>query len=528
LVLRRTQLWATVSIAAAAFAYAWVLQGVGGYPQNSQYALVRALAAGTPNIDRTRHEVGELGTLDARFFEGHYYSNKAPGLAFLTVPPYLLLERLGAAEPGDPSEMLWALGLVGVVLPATLLLVLVRRVGEWLEPGCGTVAAIVLGLGTLVLPYATMLYNHVLAALLAFAAFVVLHGERRSAPRLAPLVVAGALAGLGVTTEYANVLAAAVLLGYAAARGRPLRRALAYGGGLLLGVAPLLAYNVWAFGSPFHNSYSGRLLRGGESFGGSSSAGDQLPIPRGPALLENLASSTGIAILAPVVVWGAAGLVLVWRRGWRAEALTAVGIGALFLAYVSSYGASFGGFGPGQRYLIPVLPFVAFPLAALLRAYPATTVGLALVSGTIMVSATATHALAGYDGEWFSRVAERQFTSTAASVVDVTGWYAIAPFFAAVGTAAVAAGLATTAVRTSPADTMLAGAAVLAWALLAATAPRAAALGGTSDDWGAYWAVAALAAGAVLLLGAMRLRAPREEVPLSEAAAASPRRRAGV
>ena len=51
---------------------------------------------------------------------------------------------------------------------------------------------------------------------------------------------------------------------------------------------------------------------------------------------------------------------------------------------------------------------------------------------------TATGPLAAYDGQWLERVANRQFMTTAASLVGVSGWYAIAPFFLA---AVVAVGL---------------------------------------------------------------------------------------
>lgn len=481
---------------------------MGGSPQGGQYALVRALASGTPQVDRTRHEVGELGTLDARYYEGHYYSNKAPGLAFLTLPAFLALDGLGAAPPGDPSRMLWALGLVGVVLPAVLLLLLVRWLADRIEPGFGTGAALILGVATLVLPFATLFYNHVLAAFLLFAAFVVLFVERvgRGArPWL--LAAAGVLAGLAVTSEYVSLLGAVVFLGYALRRKALVRRALSYGCGLLVGVAPLLAYNWWAFGSVTHNSYSGKLLLGGAELGRDVQPAENPPELNLAIVLENLVSATGLLTLAPVVACGAAGTVLLWKRGWRAEALVVVAVSGLFLIYVSNYGSSFGGHGPGPRYLIPILPFLAVPLAVALRELPVTTIGLAAVSAIVMGSVTATHALAGYDGEWLTRFEQRAFTSTAASLVSVTGWYTILPFFAALVAAAIAAGLATPALRPSRADTAFALAAVLGWALVAAEAPRTAALGGESDRWQAYWAVDALCAVAAAGYALTRVRA---------------------
>ena len=51
-----------------------------GWNQGAHYALVRALADGTPTIDRTRFEVGGGGTGDISRIHGHYYAAKAPGL----------------------------------------------------------------------------------------------------------------------------------------------------------------------------------------------------------------------------------------------------------------------------------------------------------------------------------------------------------------------------------------------------------------------------------------------------------------
>ena len=122
---------------------------------------------------------------------------------------------------GVPLRALWQMGLWAVVLPAILLLVLLRRTVERIEPGLGTAAAVTLGLGTLMLPFSTMLFAHVPAALLAFLSFALLF-ERDAGPwRIA---AAGAAAGLAISTD-APLAAPAVLLGlYAASRVPHLRR----------------------------------------------------------------------------------------------------------------------------------------------------------------------------------------------------------------------------------------------------------------------------------------------------------------
>lgn len=75
------------------------MQGVG-YNQNAHYALVKALSDGTAVIDDKLGELGELSTRDISRYRGHFYSNKAPGLAFLTMPLYVVLEAAGARTLG--------------------------------------------------------------------------------------------------------------------------------------------------------------------------------------------------------------------------------------------------------------------------------------------------------------------------------------------------------------------------------------------------------------------------------------------
>lgn len=493
-----------LALVACAVAFAWPLQGTG-FNQNSHYALVRALAEGTPRIDNTYHEVGDLSTLDTTMVDGHLYANKAPGLAFATLPAYLALDAAGVVGTGDPTRMLWALGLVGCVLPAVLALLLVRWTGDVVAPGFGTVAAVAVGLGTLLLPFATLFFSHALSAFLVLAAFALLLAVRRGPSRLGLVAAAGTVAGLGVVTEYPNGIALAVLGIYAVARTGWLRRGLAYGAGAFAGLLPLLLYNRWAFGAFTHVSYIGER-QDNPATPGTSLQHVPSPSPSFVRTLETLFSTSGLLTLAPVLVGGLVGLPLLYRSGRRTEALVVSSIGALFLLYNSSYGSNFGGFSAGQRYVLPIVPLLGAPLALAFRRFPAMTVALALVSGIIAVATTATHALAGYDLEWFQRVSSRQFTYTPGLLVDVTGWYTILPFFAAACAAAVLAAFATTWERVRPAEFTAAGAAVFTWAVIAAGAPKTPALGGDADTYGGYLAVFVVVA--ILALAAVALRAP--------------------
>ncbi|MGH3104724.1 MAG: hypothetical protein ACRDN6_11585, partial [Gaiellaceae bacterium] len=432
-----------LAIVVLALGYATFAQGIG-WNQNAHFALVRALADGTAVVDPYRDESGDVAWVD-----GHYYSTKAPGLAFATLPAYVALDRLGllgrlASVPGATDASvgtLWALGLVGVVLPAGLLLLLVRRLAGELEPGLGTATALIAGLGTLLLPFATLFFAHALSAFLGFAAFALVWRERRrSGPvRAGRLAAAGLVAGLAITTEYPLALVAVGVGAYALARGEILRRGLTYGAGLAAGLVPLLLYNAWAFGSPFHLSYENAVLVGGASghdvLGANDAGFFGVGAPSLSTAGELLFSRIGLLTLAPVLCLGVGGIVLLYRRGLRAEALLTGGLAAAYLVYSSGYHDPFGGFSPGPRFLVPVLPFLVLAVAPVLRRLPATTLALAAVSALLMIGVTVSGPLLAFDGRFHERIAEGWFNGRS--------WLTIVPFLVLATLSAVLAARAT-------------------------------------------------------------------------------------
>jgi hypothetical protein len=454
-----------VAVVALAFVLAYPMQ-VNGWNQNAHYALVRALADGKPWIDETVREIGDVGSGDVARFEGHVYAAKAPGLAFVSLPAFLVVEATGMRTTGDPTRVVWALHLWGVVVAGLVLLLVVRALGDRLAPGFGPAAAVAGILGTMLLPFGTLFFAHVLAATLGIAAFAVLWRERDGGERVGLLVLAGALAGFAVTVDYPLVLVAAILGLYALRRAGLVRRALAYGAGCLLGIAPLLAFNVWAFGSPTHIAYEDYYGSDAEPAGGIFGFG----LPSLSHARDLLLSSMGLLTITPLVACGVAGAILALRRR-RAEMVVVLAVAGTYFLYNASlrYASPFGGLGP-PRYLIPLLPFLAVALAASFRRLPLTTTALAAISALQMVLMTATGPLAAFDGDWLGRLARRDVVQTGASIVDVTGWYTILPFLLAAAVAAVAGALATAPVTPARSELPLALAVVLGWAAVAATA----------------------------------------------------------
>jgi len=445
--------------------------------QASHYDLTRALNNEDTQIDRYQANTG-----DKVFYKGHYYSARAPGLALFSMPFYDVLRGLGAeswtdrhvAPPNHPGdEMIWLLGLWGNVLPGLLLVLLVWRVADRFEPGYGIATAIVLGLGTMVMPFSQLLFSHVFTTFLSFAAFWLMLRERDGPPDPLLLGLAGLAMGYAFSSEYPTFFAAIVLGLFLLSRKDSLnaRGVLSRGGayvvGGLVGIIPLLLYNHYAFHSWTHLAYSD-VPRQQKGFFG-------IGAPSLRVLVTLLFDSRGLLTISPVLIMGAVGTVMLYRRGKRAEANTIAGICACYLFYNSGYYLPFGGGFMGPRFLDTLLPFLAFPIALAFKRFPGPTIALAAISIATTTIATITHPLVGYENEtvtWMRYLSKGFFQPTIASAYGLgRGWGGIWPFLLAAGGAVLLAVAATPRLRLS-APTLRGGVlALVAWAGLAALAP---------------------------------------------------------
>jgi hypothetical protein len=499
--------------AVAAVGVAWALtMHSAGWTQTSNYAQVRALAAGHAEIDRWQWQTG-----DKAWFDGHFYSVKAPGLALVSLPVYSALDALGARSvarqaaanasgadhprwtpketpgPGKyggsavrearvkaqverETPMIWVLTLFGAVFPAVALLLLVRWVAERMEPGFGTAAAVTLGLGTILMTFGSEFFSHMASATLGFGAFALLFRERRDGERIGLVAAAGLLAGLAISFEYPLGLVAAILLAYALARPGRVRRAAAYLAGAAIGAAPVLAFNAWALGSPLRFAYSYAVDVPGHTghavLGLNSNGFFGIGVPTLDGAVELLFSGRGIVTLTPVLVMAAVGVLLARRRGWRAEANVIAAVAVAFFVYNSGYWLPLGGGSPGPRFLIPILPFLAIGLAFAYRRFTALTLAMASLSAATMLAGSLTYPLIGENGTgtWINDLGHSYLEHTLLTVLGVqNGWLAVAPVLAGIGAAIVFCALATPHARLGP--IWAAMGAVGTWVVLAIVGP---------------------------------------------------------
>jgi hypothetical protein len=446
-----------------------------GCTQTSHLALTRALSHGTGRIDRWQKT-----TCDKAWFHGHFYSVKAPALAAAALPAYLVLRSVHVLPKSD-TTLVWILNIFTVV-PALLLLVwVIARVAESVEPGSSRLVAVALGLGSLAFPFGTLWFGHVPAALFGFSAFAVLLWARTASLDRRADVAAGVLAGAAVLFEYPLALLALVLVVYAGL-SRGLRGALAYLAGAAIPAAALLAYNAWAFGSIMHFSYQDAVKITGQTghdvIGANAQGFFGITWPSPHALAALLISPRGLLTITPIFLIGALGVVALRRRAPLEAAVVAVVVFAFLLynaGYTANVGGPFGGDSPGPRFLIAVMPFLLFPLGIAARSSPGATAALLGVSVATMVLATATVPMVG-EGEthrWLDGLRNGDFTHTVVTLLGGGGWAAILPF------ALVALGIGAFGVRRALSSAALTGhtafeaaSAFVAWCLVLVASSR--------------------------------------------------------
>jgi hypothetical protein len=377
------------------FCYGFFRQ-VPAWNEYSRYDLVRALVEdNSTRIDRFAQNTG-----DKALYDGHYYSDKAPGTALIGVPVYRLLTLsfgvAGAATP-DPQTMVEALAFVESGIPTVLLVLLLLR---FLRPAVGEGWAIVVsigyGLGSIAFPFATMFFGHAASAFFLFSAFYLLWRWRADGRDWRP-ALAGFLAGWAVLVELSTMLGVVALLVYALGNARPMGRQLSSATwrapvlmivGALFPAAIFLAYNWVSFGGPLSLGYT-NLAPGGFAEGmGRGILG--VGWPRAETLADLLFGPRGLVRLAPWFIVVPGGLVALRQRGLRREILVCGAIVVVFLAFNAGYYLPFGGWTPGPRFLLPALPFAAILVALAPRASRPVVVLLMAFAITIFFVATAT------------------------------------------------------------------------------------------------------------------------------------------
>jgi hypothetical protein len=349
----------------------------------TRVALADALLEGRVTIDEYAEQ-----TIDRARYNGHYYSDKAPGISAVAAIPVGVLD---VADPGlveprskrlwhpEGSFSLWAIRVLVGGFFFVLGVVLVGRVAEAVAPRAGPVGAVAYGLGTLAHPLAPTLFGHVPAGTLGLAGLLLAGRDTRLR-----LLAAGGCAGAAVLVEYQAALIAVALLIYALWRHGPLASVVVAAGGLPA-VVLLGLYNTAAVGSPFRLSYeyvdNVYAERQSQGFFG-------IGLPDPDALRMILVGERGLLLLTPILALAAGGLWLLAGQGFRREAAMAAGVMVAFFVVNAGYFLPYGGVSPGPRIFATCIPLLALGIGPAFARWPRTTWAASAFSVLAMTSAS--------------------------------------------------------------------------------------------------------------------------------------------
>ena len=321
-------------------------------------AIYAFVETGSFRIDEAIARFGDLE--DKSSANGHFYSNKAPGLIFAAIPFYRAF-RTVLPRPRvnwDPVFILTRIATVTVVsvLAAAAFL---RRMRERPE---GPLLAVALLFATPYLFYARSFFSHAWTAALLWLAWDLCRaGKTRRAEDLR-YAAGGFLAGLAAISEYNAAPLALIVAARAATRGS-WRGLCLLAAGASLPIVLLLLYNNACFGSPWILSSAREARPEFAALAGHGLFGFGAPSPK-IAWAFLFHPGRGLLWRSPFWIWLVPGFAAWWRSGKdRSDCVLCLVAVAGYFVLLTGYENWHGGWAIGNRYLLPVLVFAGTALA---------------------------------------------------------------------------------------------------------------------------------------------------------------------
>jgi len=372
--------------------YAYFFQG-GGWTQNTRICLTRAiLHEQTFIIDSYKEDSQDpyfefVNTGEWAFRDGHYYTNKSPGLSIMAIPGYALGEALmRRLVPDEPDKQVLGasylasvstVALSGALLCVLMLHMLYHFFG--FSRGRSLALVLIFGTGTLFFSYSTAFYCHSVSSFCCMLALVLLMQIRHNRTKHATLqaALAGVAASLAVLVEASTLyLMPCFILYLLSCRHGRLLTVVFLAACVPAGLFQLY-YNWVCFGGPLETSYAHAnpavmFYENGSLFGS----------PTLRRLLElTVLPYRGLLVSSPILIMAIPGIVLLFKKkNLRAEMIFSAAVALIFLTLITSVHAWYGGSAPGPRYLVPVYPFMFLLTIYAFKKFPRTYTAVALFS----------------------------------------------------------------------------------------------------------------------------------------------------
>ena len=421
------------------FCYAFFIHfiGAGSWNAASRLNLTYALADhGTFSIDNYHQNTG-----DKALYNGHYYSDKAPGPSFFAVPFYLILKWFGVESE---KYLRYSLSFFVIGLPSALtvfpFLGILKMLGvsnQWLR----VVITLSYALGTLAFPFSTIFYGHQLAAACGIASFYLLLRMRTniSQERVTFILLSGFFSGIAYCSDYPAGIIMTFLFAYCLAALRKKALGLVWILGLAVPLSVLMYYNSVCFGGPFASAYTYHVSYSHHS--GFMGIG----LPKIHALWGiTFSPHRGIFYQSPVLLLAFPGLWLffkqkqLWKEFWLCFSIVTG-----FIAFNSGY-AYWDGVGTvGARFMVPCLPFLVLLAFSAVVKWPKQAEILAVLSIILMMVICATEPRAPEKMKnpllyWnLFHLAKGHLSDNLGRLAGLQGWYTFTPLALVVTTCVV-------------------------------------------------------------------------------------------
>jgi hypothetical protein len=367
---------------------------------NSRLALVKAM------VEEKRFEIDSfhdstLPTSDIAFYNGHYYSDKAPGSSMIGIPIYALILRVERwHQKSIPvivfSQLLtfFVISLFSAIL-APMIYSFTKRITD--DSWYALLITVGICLGTPYYVYSTTYYGHALAGLFLFSAFYIWFEARIERGINMPSIIAsGFFLGFAILTEYPTALIVLIIGLYITFVLRRLGRLLDWRiyilliAGASIPLILLMYYNYSVFKNPFNIGYSNLADPEFSAIQNTGFMGIGLPNLK-ILFYMTFHTTMGIFWQSPILLLGFVGWFTARKYlDFGPEALFSFIAILVYFVALSGYQVWWGGLAFTPRHLIPALPFFSIPLAFLSRQIQKAAIVLVLFSIGQMFIVTAT------------------------------------------------------------------------------------------------------------------------------------------
>lgn len=349
----------------------------GGWYENSVFSLTEAI------VDQHRFAIDSFAnqTSDRAYFDGHYYSDKAPLTSVIGIPSYIfsklvLKQQINTTtikvfdngktvlyaykNPGIflfTAMTIYTLG-TSVLFSALSIIIFYKILAYFLQNETHrTLLTLIFGFASMIFPYALSVNVQPIAGFFLLAAFYFILKEQDSR-KLGNLVFAGICLGLSFTADYFVGLAALLFIVYVLFKRKSLKKTLLLFLSFSIALLPILSYNYLLLHNPFTfmQKYEDASVFSTVPQEILNSYGFQMP-NIGVMNQLTLGIYRGLFVYYPVLLLSIFGLFYM-KKKFKYEALFFLLIFISYLILTSARTTWQGGYTFGPRYLYYTVPFL--------------------------------------------------------------------------------------------------------------------------------------------------------------------------